>query len=201
MMLQEHLGSSKDFVILHRQPVVFWDSFQPKCFDGQGNILALQVVWRLWQKWVWWVEISPSCILRHPGVALCGHVGCGDTGTVVGVNSLVLKSSTKFSFYIDAWIYRVGGFFVLLNSSICHVQLFPSPCQWTCIVWTDDVIRHSGFPFAYSKLCLVFSLPSWFLNYWLFFSSFSRIQRLSLEYCLAISTGIRRSWWRGKQPP
>lgn len=109
MMLQELLGSSKHFVILHWQPFVFWDSFQPKCFDGQGwIILALQVVWNCGKNgYDGWKSTLPACC-RHPGIALCGHAGCGDVGTVVGVINLVLKSSTKFSFYTDAWIYRVG---------------------------------------------------------------------------------------------
>lgn len=50
-----------------------------------------------------WKSALPA-FYRHPGIALCGHAGCGDVGTVVAVINLVLKSSTKSSFYIDTWI-------------------------------------------------------------------------------------------------
>lgn len=200
-------GTSRVFqglFILHWQPVVFWDNFQCKCFDGQGWIIpALQVVWRLWPKWACWVGISPSAFRRYPGIALCGHAGCGDAGTLIGAINLVVKSSTKFLFYTDAWICKIGLFFFFLPFKFVYLS---SPAISQSMPVNMYGLNRWWYQTWFS-LCLFKALPgvltlalTSLLNYWLFFSSFSRIQRLSLGYCLAISTGIRRSWWRGKQP-
>lgn len=105
MVLQEHRQSPKDLSSYTGSQLCAGRVFSPSVLMVRAGIFLLC-------RWCGgcgrngydgWKSALPA-FYRHPGIALSGHAGRGDVGTVVAVINLVLKSSTKSSFYIDAWI-------------------------------------------------------------------------------------------------
>lgn len=119
-----HLTLAAGYLLGEFSAQVFWWSG----LGQTGNILVLQIVWSLSQKWRDGWQLALPAFYEHAGLRLCKHAGHGDGGTwasvVVAVTNLFLKSSTIFSFYVDVLLYRVFFF----NSSICQDKLFSSIC-------------------------------------------------------------------------